>query len=323
MSMKSLIAHAIFCGLAAALALFAAGEPAKTATAEGAVTLLDLELADVDRVYYTWADGSLTVTGEGAGDAREWTADLEHAPPGSSADPTPARERFVFPAGRTVRRALEALAPFQAQRSLGAIEGEKLEELGLASPERSLEVVVKGKSYAFDVGAATPGKRSRYVRRKGERGVHLVPNQAVGGLEGNPARLQESKVLSAEAKDVLGFAAQRKGNAAEVVHAARDDAKEHFWALAASPGERSEEASSMYQALRGLRITRYVDEKDAEGAEVEAAWSVKLEGRALEIAVLHRAEPEAWYVRAGRWTATVSDKRAKRAIEDLDALLSP
>jgi len=297
-----------------------------------------LDPADIVSVTYHWPEGENKLLPEGKGnersvlvqsavDAKKPTSQPSSAPasqPASAPASQPVeRERAQFPAGSSVLKSLEAMAPLKVLRVLGDVETARLGQMGLSSPQRTLTVDAGSKSYALEIGDTTYGGQGRYARLRGKPEVYLIANATVLGLEGPAPRLMEWRLLPTELEHIVAIdvkSGSRNGAFVQVERA--QESKRHF-APAATPEERSDEATNLVGKLRGLRATKYLTEAPAPGSATEAAtFAVKLDnGAPVTLQVLERVDGKGYSVRAGRWLAEVAEAQARELVEGAAAAL--
>ncbi len=343
---SQVIAHFALLLLGAALSYLAWNRPDDGAGERG-VVLAQLEEADIEEVHLRWPEGELSVTPLRSGEETTWVASLSYdevqkpakeakkddgaraadAGPsvdeGAPAEPEKVRKSARFPGGRSVGRALETLAPLSARRSLGPVEPDRLEAMGLVQPERRLVVKAKGgKSWTFDVGAATYGDQARYARLSGRDDVLLLDSAAVRGLEGSPVRLMEARLVTLESEQIEGMDLRAGDRQAAFRHVDRDQPKKRHFVRADAPEQRSEEASGLLSTLRGLRVSKYVDKGALAGANARAAVTLRRIGaEPLRVTLYEVSEGSDFLVEAGPWIAEVPASRGKNLLDDIIAAL--
>ncbi|MBN2360978.1 MAG: DUF4340 domain-containing protein [Deltaproteobacteria bacterium] len=309
--------------------------------------LVALDAADVAGILYTWPEGENRVVPEGKGADRSYRVEsaVDVKKPASRPATQPAsapatqpelassapaapepiveRERSQFPAGSSVLKTLEALAPLKALRTLGKLDDERLERMGLAEPKRTLTVEAGGRSYTLELGETTYGGQGRYARLRGKPEVHLIANSTVLALEGSAVRLMEWRLVPVELEHIVAIDVRSGARAATFTQVERaQEAKRHF-ALATAPEERSDEATNLVAKLRALRASKYLNQEPAPGGATEAAaFAVKLDnGAPLALQVYERADGKGYQVRAGRWLAEVAEAQARELVEGATAVL--
>ena len=342
---KTLIANAVFLLAAIGLAFFTWTVEEKDE--DEAPVLLDIKPEALTRVHYAWPGGELELGFEGEGEGRETIAKLVHevkkkpkpaeakpaeakpdAPTPDEAKPDEAeaevieKETAVFPAGRSVARSLERLAPFKVRRSLGVPEAERLETMGLKEPERKLTVEAGPKRIVLEVGAETYGNQGRYARVEGQGEVYLLEPAATSGLEGTPLRLMEARLVGAELQDIVEVEVRVGERRARFVHTDRDQPKKRFFAPKGKESERSEEATGLVSTLRSLRAKSFLAEELPKDASEAAVVVLELAKKSpVEVRLYELADGSGYRAKVGRWLAEVPASRGKNVIEDILAVL--
>lgn len=335
---SSVTAYGLFFAFAAGLALFAWTDE-EEASGEGFV-LLDAEPDALTRITYTWPKGELELSFEGAGEARRPVAKLEHerpaekpeverdAGPDAGLADEPAtevaspRETSRFPAGSVVSRSVDKLAPLRARRSLGVPDTERLEAMGLASPERRLVVEAGGEKVVLDVGVETYGNQGRYARLGGQSEVFLLDSGATSGLEGSEVRLMEARLVVMNVGDIVSMNAASDGRSARFVHVERAQPTKRYFAPEGREDDKSEEASGLVTTLRSLRAKRYLDESTSAGARELAEVTFELDkSPPFVLSIFELPNQGGYRARAGGFVGELTEARGKKAIEDILAVL--
>lgn len=341
------IAHAALLVVGATLA-YLAWNKADPSGKDEAVVLAALDPKDLERVQLVWPEGEMTVTPVRDGDETTFASTLSYdeeqkvekpkdddkepkeAPVDADAgpaeaEPAPKKVRVTssFPGGRSVSRALETLAPLTARRNLGPVPADRLEAMGLATPERKLVVTAKGgKTWTFDVGASTYGDQGRYAKLQGSDDVLLLDSAAVRGLEGTPVRLMEARLVTVESEHVTAMKLTSERRQATFTHADRDQPKKRHFTLKDAPEQRSEEADGLFSTLRGLRSAKYVDKSALLGASVKASVTLeRAQGKPLVVTLYEVEGGSDFLVQAGPWIGEVAAARGKNLLDDITAAL--
>jgi len=133
--------------------------------------------------------------------------------------PPPPRE---MKGNELAEKTLEKFAPLRALRSLGKLPGEKLKELGLDEPKRTLTVVQRGgREHVFKVGNALPGVGSPYLQ--GADGtVYLVASIVISQLEGASTQLVDRRLHAFKQQEVDGLLVKAGDKQRELVQTLDD-----------------------------------------------------------------------------------------------------
>lgn len=116
--------------------------------------------------------------------------------------PIPPRE---MKGNELSEKLLEKFAPLRASRSLGKQPPEKLKELGLAEPKRTLTVVRRGgKEAVFKVSNPVVGAGAPYLMAE-DGTVYLVPQTMISQLENGPNQLVDRRLHAFKQSELDGF----------------------------------------------------------------------------------------------------------------------
>jgi hypothetical protein len=175
----------------------------------------------------------------------------EDAPP---AEPTIKTTTFVSVAAGN--KLAEAIAPLKALRSIGRIADDRAAEFGLAEPEGTLTVKMRGAERKLVLGGATPGGADRYARDEATGEVYAIKGDIYRDLDTAESRLLERDLH--EWKDVdLAKARVIAGDKRREIVRSGDEGKK-FWADPASPEQIDETVGNWMSKLDRLRPTEYV-----------------------------------------------------------------
>lgn len=162
-----------------------------------AVVVLDHTRKDLQTLRYDdpskWIE--LRPTGEGEG---VWVKIGHKAVPvaeaadggnvadaGTAAPTAPDRE---LRGNEFAQKLFKKFAPLRATRALGVVDDGKLDELGLKTPLRRLEVQARGRQERFDVGASGLGISSPYLRAQDGK-VYLLGGGIISEFDMGQGRL--------------------------------------------------------------------------------------------------------------------------------------
>lgn len=328
--------HAVLLAVALAAAWWASTREEKKRGKDDVVVLADLDAKTLSKIAYVYPKGTTDVTVKRAGDAVDLTvavARTVEAKPKKKkkgadagvddvdAGPEPEeREESVFKGGRTVGKAVEALAPLTARRSLGVVDDERLATMGLKDPQRRITIEAGGKTTVVEVGEPTYGGQGRYARVAGKPDVALLESAVVSGLEGGASQLMERKVFDAPPEDVLGLVVSVGARSVKFLHVDKDQPATRRWARADDPASDVDAAASFVSTLRGLRATAYPTEAAVVDAAPLGAFEVDVvKGEDVRGTILTKPDGGATYVKIGAWIVEVSAAQGKELVEDLRA----
>lgn len=209
---KSLIGHAVLALVATGAAFMAWSRPAQSEH-DPAIVVVG---GSVDRLTQVdWDEEGYTVTLKHHGDTTTVTSVNKKQPD----DKHNVRD---FPASDKGRDIETKLAPLKAARSLGKPEGGRLKEVGLDEPKQSLTLHFGDNATKLDVGSATYGSGSVYVRNSdGE--VFLVPSTTISPFRVGGSSLIERIATPTQREHVERLTIKANDKTRELVHRNADD----------------------------------------------------------------------------------------------------
>ncbi|WP_437751256.1 DUF4340 domain-containing protein [Sorangium sp. So ce1389] len=180
--------------------------------------------------------------------------DAEHDDQPAEPEPTVTTKTFIsVGAGNKLA---EAIAPLKALRSIGRIADDRASEFGLAEPEGTLTVKLRGAERKLVIGGATPGGADRYARDEGTGEVYAIKGDIYRDLDTAESRLFERDLH--EWKDVdLTRARVIAGDKRRELTRSGDEGKK-FWADPASPEQNDETVGNWMSKLDRLRPSEYM-----------------------------------------------------------------
>lgn len=248
--MKSVLMHGLTAaaGLLLAYSVWVAEDTPERSG--DAVTLFVCEPDDVTEIELRDATDGVLVSRRD-GDPPLYWVEVTRAP--EEGDATDAQ----FVGGEGIEALLEAVAPLEALRGLGAIEGDALAELELGEAERSRLTVTCGeRSIVLDVGGTAYGTGSRYLRRSGESEIYLVGAATLRSLDTAEFQLMQRALHTFEGSDVAELTVVVDGTSRRLEQRGRFSRPE--WVDAEEPDRRNELYGNWLGRLARLRAQRYL-----------------------------------------------------------------
>lgn len=272
--------HGALAVLAIALAIHASSDPRNETV--GSVEVLDCH---VDAVEYRSERRDVDLGREGD---RVWIR-VARRPEGETA----VERRFV--GGEDAETYIDALTPLVARRSLGALEGDALVDVGLHEPEGLLTLKCGDDEHAFDVGGRAYGTGDRYIRRDGGDEVLLVPSTLVRALATAEVRLMQQRLHRFDYRE----ASRARVEATQSWMLEHRNRRSHdaAWIDASDPETRRRDLDRFMRALSQLSVREYLEQDPELG---ERIVRVELSDREeLGWVEVHRG-PDAltWYARS-------------------------
>lgn len=154
------------------------------------------------------------------------------------ADTEPKVKTTTFVSVGAGNKLAEVLAPLKALRAVGRIADDRASEFGLAEPEGTLTVKLRGAEKKLVIGGMTPGGADRYARDEATGEVYAIKGDIYRDLDTAESRLMERDLH--EWKDVdLTRARVIAGDKRRELVRSGDEGKK-IWADPASPDQKDE-----------------------------------------------------------------------------------
>jgi hypothetical protein len=261
------------------------------------VVLLDAKKGGVQKIVYTWPNGSSTVVPAGGEGARSATVEL-------------SREIETKPKDAANKDAEHKDAEHKdGEHKDGEHEDGEPKDGEAPAPATTRE------------DARFPGGQGRYARVKGERVVHLLDAAIVTGLEGGVDQLMEKRVVVAEPERLLGYEVTHGDKSAAFVHENRAQAAARFFAKKGGAHTKDDDATKLMTTLRGLRATKLASPAQAGSAFATFTLEIEGRGRPQVLQLFERTDGEGYLVKVDDWLLELSQTQGKELVEDLDAAL--
>jgi hypothetical protein len=247
------------------------------------------------------------------------TGDASTGAAGASATATPKAK--VYPATVAADDLFKRMVPFHASRDLGAIDKDKLAPFGLEKPLGKLTLRLGDKEHTLDVGSATFGGGSTYIRAS-DGHVYLARSALFSELSAGGTSLSERNVVAAAPDKIERVTIRSGGKSRDLVHRSADDPAKSFFADPADPKTRLPQATSWVERLMRLRMVDFSDMKPAG----EPAVVAEFYGDRKQLATVRLftpAEKSAIVEGTGYAEPMIAPKPlAEALIKDVEAVLS-
>ena len=234
-----------------------------------------------------------------------------------------------FVGGEAVDELVLKLEPLRAERSLGVLDDEKLEELELDGEGQRLRIECGSRSVEWRVGATTFGQPLRYLRDPESGIVFLADSSLISELEAAEHRLMQRELLRLDMTEVETLHVRAFGEEQTLKQANRHDAARAQWVDAADPDRRNDLYGNWLNRFARLTVQEYLAVDAEPGADLEDASAsyetlVEMEyrdeeGEVLDTLQLARvdAEQPQYYARTGATRSWVKVIRSvSQQIED-------
>jgi hypothetical protein len=241
------------------------------------------------------------------------------------AEPERVAKRSVFKASDKADKLFKDLSPMLALRRLEVSDPDKLEELGLASPKATLEIVRGGQTQALDVGGESYGSRHIFVQRRSDGAVYLVERELLASLKSARSRLADRRLVGLARKDVVRALITAEGQSLDITQHHADDKDHAVWVLSSDPEMAPEQLTTwMTQALKLIGM-RYVDPADPP-ADLQSRLTVQFfgaKGASETLQLLQVGKSGDWYARSEhtRGLVKVIRSSAKSLADDVQSVI--
>ncbi len=311
--MKALALHGTLAIVGLALAYFAwtSDDVADGPVGESVVTC-----DQVERVTLTTARKETVVT---VGDERTIVTVRildERETEAEANEAVPPQEDQTFSANKDTAEYLEKFAPLRALRTLGSLDDATLAEIGLDDPSDRLVLSCAGRDTTLLLGGSAYGSGDRYARVEGGP-VHLIAATTMRDLESAEFELMQRDLTAFSMRDAEILVVSGAGRTRRLKQRDRQNPHTAQWVDADEPDRRNELFGNWHRALRGARISRYLDEGQEPGDELEqsAARHAVMQltyqdeaGETLDVVSIIRlgeGESASYYARSGATHAWV------------------
>ena len=231
--------------------------------APGAVTVIDASKSDVTLIHFEDEASAVDLTRGNTGDeAGVWLhlvtkpkaePKVDPKDPKASAKPepkptTPPPPRDL-PGAENAKKLYEQFAPFVSQRAFGALDANKLKELGLDSSKRKLEVTVKGAVRRYEIGQpAVQTAGEAFLRDTRDGRVYLMPRNILSELQ-NASHMVDRRLHTFEPTDFDRIKLTMGAKSKEFVQVGRESRSTAGFAAAKTPDKRDQTAKNWHDSL--------------------------------------------------------------------------
>ncbi|HKO50041.1 MAG TPA: DUF4340 domain-containing protein [Polyangiaceae bacterium] len=171
----------------------------------------------------------------------------------------PKHTTFRFVGVKAADDLLKSLAPLQALRAVGKVEGTRAEEFGLDKPEGTLKLTIAGKPQSLVIGGATPGGTERYAR-SASGDVFAISGDIVQNLLYADSRLAERDLQPFKPDEATRVKVSKAGKSRDL---SRVPGKNEGWADSATPSKLDETAGNWMTKLGRLHAQDWVEKPSA------------------------------------------------------------
>lgn len=256
---KSLVGHAVL-AVAAAVSAYAAWNKPASGKHDPQIVVV---AGSSDRLTKVdWDEGGFHVTLAKDGDKLAVSSTVKNAK-------DEKRNVDGFPATDKGEELVKRLAPLKAERSLGRPDATRLKEVGLENPTQTLTLSFGDEASKLEVGDASFGSGSYYVRNEAGE-VFLLPSETVLPLRSGAAGLIERMATNVTRDHVEQVVVTSGGATRTLVHKNAADRAQSFFADKATPDLKIEKANTWVDNLLRFRALGPATEVPAGEPKVSA-----------------------------------------------------
>lgn len=303
--------------------------------AQSEATVWSGRSADIERIVFDGKGKKVSLEAKKDDVGAYYVGALERSAPtpppaGSAGAPPPPAPpkagKTEFVAVGAAQKIIEAMAPLKALRALGRIPEDRSSEFGLAEPEGTLIVTVKGTEHKLVIGGTTPGGGDRYVRDPSSGETYVIDGDAVRDFDTAESRLIERDLHEWKEAEVTTADLKSGDKKRQIVRGGPEGKR--FWADPGAADQKEETVANWMSKLDRLRPTDYVMTTPADKQDIVridySAGSRKL--GFVEVARIPAADPAGkpdYLVRTERTRlfAKVPASAAEQIEQDLSSIL--
>ncbi len=219
--------------------------------------------ADVERVVFDGKTKKVTLETKKDNVGAYYVGALERSatppPAGSAGTPPPAppaKGKTEFVAVGAAQKIVDAMAPLKALRALGKIPDDRASEFGLAEPEGTLIVMLKGTERKLVIGGTTAGGGDRYVKDPASGETYVIDGDAVRDLDTAETRLIERDLHEWKEAEVTAANVKAGDKSRQVARGGPEGKR--FWADPSAADAKDETVANWMDKVNRLRPTDYL-----------------------------------------------------------------
>jgi hypothetical protein len=242
----------------------------------------------------------------------------EDEPENPHAPPEDDGEIVEFKAGNAGDDLVDGMAPFVVKRQLEGVSDDKLDELGLATPEAHLTIRRAGREpKSYELGGNRYGGTNFYLRDPDDGKIYLVDGKLIRPLQSAKRTLPDRTLVGVPNNELVKLTVQAGEASATFVQHNQDDAEANFWATEGSEDKNPEAGGFIDKALN-MRSSQYVVEgEEPTGLEEAFTFTVVTTDKKQIGVNVYRAwgadGEESWYARSAHTRALVTLHRSAAA----------
>lgn len=237
--MKTMIVHAALALAGLTLAWRLSTTEAEEQGGEASVTLFDC--AQLEAASYKTQSRTIELERRSPGDEGSSSAFYWITATSVGADAPAAPSYYLARKSEGDDGWLDRYQPFAASRSLGEVNDEVTEELGLNDEADVLVLKCSNGTQEFRVGSSTHGAQGhRYVQGKDGGPIHLVTNAVISQLAQADSQLARRKLHDFETSEVEKLQVAGSGETITLRQRDRHDPRAAVWVDDANPDQRND-----------------------------------------------------------------------------------
>jgi hypothetical protein len=176
--------------------------------------------------------------------------------------PEPAPDRTVY-ANDRADTVWVKLTPFEGSRALGKLSNEKLDEVGLTSTNRRLELQVAGLTHRFLISRPVSGLIGNYAQDEKSGEVFLISSSLFNDLDPNSQVLVDRRLHLFKPTEFDAFVVKSEGKEVAFVQTGADIPQTAKVARAATPDKADELAKNWHEKIwNRLIVTEVLSENE-------------------------------------------------------------
>ncbi len=316
---RTLFTHASLAVAASALALVAWLSP--KGVDESELTLIAGDAGALTAVEYQDSEAEVTLRKDGSGARVELRKRRDVKKEGEGEQSVEPPPLHIYPGTDKAKGLFAELMPLPAVRRLGPADPARLPTFGLDKPVASLRLVLGERTHELQIGNATYGGNTVYVRAQ-DGDVYLMKSSKLTDFKAGANSLIERQLLNVPrekvARLVIGAGTQRR----ELVHRNAEQRGKAFYADPSDAEKRLNLATSWVDRVLRLRVI----EPSAKKPDAAPALSLEVLGESGALGKL-----SLWPASGGSAVAessmfstpvTIAGSTVESILKDIEAVLT-
>ncbi len=275
--MKTIVTHSLLAIVGLASAWWAWTKEDAEETPAEAVEIFECKESSFVSATLSSETQNVRLHAKGEGDGRVLWVQVDDTPKKNDGAPEQAQaaKSSTFVAGKDAQEYIAMLSPMMALRSLGQVEPELLEDLGLQDSKETLEFNCGKAAVKYTVGATAFGSPARYISPfqgtekpsapKASQTVYLVAGDIINQLKSAKHRLMQRDILGFDVTEVEKLKVEAQGASRTLLQRDRRDPARAQWVDASDPDRRNELFGNWVSPLHQMRVQEYLNPDQEPG----------------------------------------------------------